>query len=535
MLKASTVFPVLVAATIALAAGAALAQERYKPVFSTYLGGSKWEQARDVVTDRDGNLYVVGCATSSEKDGFPTTPGVYAQNFSQVGKEVGSLGNADGFAASFTPDGKLRWCTYVGGPNYDRCYSVKFDPAGDLIMCGRSGPDFPTTPDTFQPQWSGGHQFPKGDLYGAQNGFVCKLSKDGKRLIWSTHVGTGHLCRGMAVDDVGDIYVAIARDNAIKPPLPDPAWFAAAFANAFQKTPKGGENDLAIVKIKGDGSKVLWATWLSGSGHEREESCIRVDAQHNVYVATATTSTDMPVTGCYSDTNHGATDCYYAKLSPDGSKLLYGTYMGGSGIDSGNETNSFFVDPSGNAYGTVMTFSPDFPVTADKGVYANPHRGRINIAVIKLSPQGALLLSTLIGSSGEEKVEGMTVDLAGCPTIGGSTSAKDFPTTAGALSRQHGGGNLDAFLLKLSPDFKTLLYSTYIGGSGDQMIRGISVDAAGRIYAVGSASDGWPTVNAQQPQYAGSNDTRWVNGDIVVMRLDPEPAPPHPNAPPRPQ
>lgn len=513
---------VLVASVfVALSGCVGLAQDRYEIIFSTYLGGAKWEQGRDIVTDAEGNIYVVGCVTSSEQDGFPVTPGVYASRFNTGGKEVGTLGAADGFVAKLAPDGQLLWCTYLGGPNYDRCYSVALDPHGNPIICGRAGPGFPTTPGTFQPEWSGSHKFNKGDLYGAQNGFVCKLSQDGQRLLWSTNVGTGHLCRGMTVDEVGDIYVAIGRDNTVEPPVPEPAWFRAAFANAFQKSPRGGKSDLAIVKIQGDGTKVLWATWLCGSGEEREESCIRVDAQHNVYVATSTTSPDMPVTGCYDNSYHGGGDAYYAKLSPDGARLLYGTYLGGQGIDGGNETHSFFVDRAGNAYGTVITTSPDFPITNDKGVYDNGHRGPINIGVIKLSPAGNLLLAMIIGSTGEEKVESMTVDANGCPVVGGFTSAKDFPTTPGAFSRQHGGGKLDAFLLKLAADFKTLQYSTYLGGDGDQFIRGVHVDALGRIYAVGSTTGDWPTQHAFQNRYAGSDDTRWVNGDVIIMKLAP--------------
>ena len=495
------------------------AGEKYRVVFSTYLGGAKWDHARDVVADAEGNTYVVGGTGSSKADGFPVSDGAYQVLRGPDGDQPGThKPPSDVFAASYSPDGKLRWATFIGGPNYDRAYSGKLAPDGSLILGGRSGRGFPTTAGVFQPRWQGDPVLMEA-LYGPQNAFVCKLSGDGQKLIWSTHVGTD-LCRGCVVDDVGDVYVAIGRPGS--PTVPDPDWFRQAFANAFQKKPKGGVRDIAVVKIKGDGSKVLWATWLSGSGEDGGRVCVRVDAAHNVYVGMYTNSPDMPVTGCYDDQLHGDFDAYYAKISPDGSRLLYGTYVGGSKFDMGNETNCLFVDQEGSAYATILTDSPDFPLTKDKGTYDNGLRSPgTHAAAIKLSPEGHLLYSCLVGSSGGEKVEGMTVDRQGCVIFGGRTNAADYPTTPGALQRTHSGKGDDAFLTRLSADFRTLTYSTFIGGEGDQFLRGFYADPQGRIYAVGSATGGWPTVNASQDTYAGTNDGRWANGDIVVIKLEP--------------
>ncbi|MCX7590581.1 MAG: hypothetical protein N2255_03025, partial [Kiritimatiellae bacterium] len=194
-----------------------------------------------------------------------------------------------------------------------------------------------------------------------------------------------------------------------------------------------------------------------------------------------------------------------------------------SQYDMGNETNCLFVDKEGNLYAVILTNSPDFPVTKDKGVYDNGLRGPgMHPAVVKLSPEGKLLYSCLIGSSKGVKVEAMTVDSKGCVIVGGRTAAADFPTTPGALQRTHSGKGDDAFLTKLSPDFKTLAYSTLLGADGDQFLRGFFVDAGGRIYAVGSATGGWTTAKAAQAEYAGTNDGRWANGDAVVIKLEPE-------------
>ena len=103
----------------------AAAQESYNLAFSTYLGGSNWEHARDVVADAQGNVYVVGGTASAD---FPTTPGAYQRALRTGGSQA--FGPCDVFVAKFSPGGALIWSTYIGGPNYDRAYGVEVDGQG---------------------------------------------------------------------------------------------------------------------------------------------------------------------------------------------------------------------------------------------------------------------------------------------------------------------------------------------------------------------------------------------------------------------
>jgi hypothetical protein len=106
---------------------------------------------------------------------MPVTPGAYDTSFNTGGNQIGGHGPSDAYIAKYTPDGQLVWATYLGGPNYDRAYAIELDPAGDVVISGRAGPGFPTTPGVFQPEYKGNG----GGFYGVQGGFVAKLSADG--------------------------------------------------------------------------------------------------------------------------------------------------------------------------------------------------------------------------------------------------------------------------------------------------------------------------------------------------------------------
>jgi hypothetical protein len=156
------------------------ADPAYTLTFSTYFGGGEWEHARDVCADAQGNVYMVGGTFSKD---FPTTPGAYDRTYNG--------GKCDGFIAKFSPEGRLLWYTLIGGPYYDRIYAVELDPQGNVVVAGRGGPGFPTTPGAFQPDFQGTENGP----YDMQNGFVAKLTPDGAKLLWASYVGTGQLCR----------------------------------------------------------------------------------------------------------------------------------------------------------------------------------------------------------------------------------------------------------------------------------------------------------------------------------------------------
>jgi len=216
----------------------AFAGDLYNLAISTYFGGSGWEHARDIYVNGNGNIYVCGGTASHD---FPTTEGAYDRTFN-FGDTSGQ--ECDAFICKFGPGGQLIWSTFLGGPGYDRAYGMEVDAQGYVYVAGRAGRGFPTTPGAFQPTFQG---YNGGGYGGYQNGFVAKLSPDGSQLVWASYVGVAQLCRDIAIDERGDVYLPLGNPN--QGALPPSEWFA----NAFQKTPNGG-TDCGVIKVSSDGS-----------------------------------------------------------------------------------------------------------------------------------------------------------------------------------------------------------------------------------------------------------------------------------------
>ncbi|MCC9605128.1 S-layer protein [Blastopirellula sp. JC732] len=484
----------------------------YELAFSTYLGGKNWEHARDICVDQAGNVYVVGGTVS---DDFPTTEQAFQRKQDKTGDKVSSGGYCDAFVCKFSPEGRLLWSTLLGGPNYDRAYAVEVGVDGSVYVAERGGPGFPVTEGAFQTTFQGAKQ----SIYGMQNGFVVKLKPDGSDLDWAAYVGTNWLCRDLAIDETGDVYLPL--DFIGSGPMPPASWFGSA----YQKQPSGGA-EVGALKVAGDGKSVLWATWFGGSKDEVANCGIRVDPEKNVFLNFTTDSPDVPTTdGAHDRTHHGKHDAFIAKLSPDGRKLIYGTYFGGSGEEEGNSTHNLAVDSSGNAYLATSTTSHDLPVT--RGAFQAKHAGgERDVVVAKFSPAGALIGCTYIGGTANDGIDGVDSDDQGNVFFTGSTSSRDFPTTDGALQAELSVPD-DAILVVLSADFAQLNFSTLMGGSNYDSGRCGCLDQQGNLYVSGSVNGpGWPLKNAYQPQFAGGGGGQELcykggcyAGDVIIAKF----------------
>ena len=469
-----------------------------KPTFMSYLGGGADDMARDVSTDAQGNIYIAGSTNSAN---FPTTAGAFDRTFNSP--VLSSY--HDAFITKLSPSGQMIWSTYLGGNGFDRIYALEVDRAGFIYVAGRAGPGFPVTAGSFQPNFAGGDH---GGIYGAQDGFVCKFRSDGTRVFCSYFGDSDVLAiRDIAVDDVGDIYVGAATSTGTFP--------AAWFINAFQKTRRGG-SDLVIAKIKTDGSRVLWATYLGGTSDEVTTPTVRVDAAHNVYVFTGTMSANIPVPAGFDRILNGPSDGYVAKIASTGSQIIWGTFLGGSGKEL-NETHSMALDPTtGDVIVAAGTTSTDFPVTAgalqtrlgglgdskSTGLGTNyPGDG----FVTRIAANGSRIVSsTFIGGADGDGAEGVWVDRSGAVYVSGTTYSTNFPVTV-TPSRTLGESEL--FVTKLAPDLTKLAYSARLGGSNLDIGRACYVDAAGSVYAVGEVrSSDFSMLNALQTLLRGAVD-----------------------------
>jgi Beta-propeller repeat/Alpha/beta hydrolase of unknown function (DUF900) len=199
-----------------------------------------------------------------------------------------------------------------------------------------------------------------------------------------------------------------------------------------------------------------------------------------------------------------------SKLNASGSALLYSTYLGGS---SGDEGQGIAVDSSGDAYVTGYSNSTNFPTQSP---LQSTFAGNLDVFVSKLNASGsALLYSTYLGGSGNDEGQGIAVDSSGDAYVTGYSNSTNFPTQNPLQSALDGGG--DAFVTKLNASGSALLYSTYLGGSGNDGGQGIAVDSSGDAYVTGSTtSTNFPTQNPLQTTSGGSNS----NGDAFVSKLN---------------
>lgn len=450
--------------------------------FSTFWGGTSQEQSSEIVVDAEGYIYVAGGTNSID---FPTTPGAYSRTFTNGGTDIGNVGHSNGVITKFSPDGNLIWSTYLGCPNYTKIYAIKVDSAGYVYVAGMTGPGHPTTPDCIQPDFRGA----EFEMYGLQSSFITKILPDGSALSWSTYLGPVGSIRDMDIDRNGNIYVAPGLLDTTGA-LPN-AWFN----NAYQKKPNGS-NQTLILKIKSDGSEVIWATWFGGTGAQ-----IKTDYEQNVYIAMNVSSNDFPTTeNAFCRSYKGSGDVYVAKLSADGSQLIYGTYIGGSGEEF-LDTHRLAVDSTGNAYISIVTKSADYPTTT--GAFATtPFNGPNFVAISKISPTGGLLASTFLGGGNMMKSDGISIGKSGDVFITFNTEATDFPVTKNAYQATNSGDN-DIIFALLSNDLSKLIYASYIGGYEYDCCRSCFIDKDENLYILGGGYDGWPVFNAVQSAYSG--------------------------------
>jgi hypothetical protein len=405
------------------------------------------------------------------------------------------------------------WSTFLGGAAYDRIYAAEVDTQGYVYVSGRAGPGFPVTPGAFQPAFAG---TTNPGNYGNQNGFLAKLSPDGATLIWATYVGVGELVRDLAIDADGDVYAVLSRAAGSGNLMP--AAFANAFTNAFRPN-FGRGTECGLVKIKGDGTQVLWATWLGGSGDESGPASVRVDANKQPYICFHTSSTDMATAGTGADTTKsGGADMFVAKLNASGSALIFGTYLGGAGDDT-METHSPAIDAGGNAYVACHTQSADWPVTP--GTIGSGLRGASDIGLAKIGLDGRRILSTVLGGAGGENPDGIHIDDAGRIVLVAESNSTDFPVPAGVAHQPASGGSWDGLLCVVSPGMTTLEYGTYLGGTLYDNGRAACLAPDGSIYlAGGTLSPNWPTRHPFQRAFGGgSNAFAPGSGDCILAKF----------------
>jgi beta-propeller repeat-containing protein len=333
-------------------------------------------------------------------------------------------------------------------------------------------------------------------------------------LAYSTYLGGGGNDFGyaLAVDTAGNAYVTGSTtryDSSGFPTTP----------GAFQTSTSAGWSDAFVTKMNAAGSALVYSAILGGGGEDWGFG-IAVDTAGHAYV-TGQTEGGFPTTpGAIKNKPASIiSDAFVTKLHPTGSALIYSTHLGGSDHDG---ASGIAVDADGNAYVTGGTASSDFPTTP--GAFeTGTRRGFVS----KLNPSGTALVysTTSLGGSA------IAVDADGNAYLTGSvfvfgTASPNFPTTPGAFQTNFGGGTSDAYVAKLDAIGSALVYSTYLGGSGEDRASAIAIDASRNAYVTGyTGSTDFPTTaGVFQSAFAGGTPDPNFSAaptDAFVTKLDP--------------
>ena len=448
--------------------------------YSSYFGNEIKEYGWGIAVDSSGAAYVAG--------------------YDETGDQTGN----DAFVCKFSPSGDaLVYAVWLKGDtddNDDRALDIVVDDTGAAYVTGNTGSaDFPVTAGAYQTVYGGG----------VADAFVVKINPAGDALLYSTFLGGSGNDNGLgiALGPSANAYVSgrtFSTDFPVK--------------NYYSDT-NAGSTDIFVSRLNASGSDLVFSTYIGGDGQDYGWSVV-VDGDGNAYVAGFSESSNFPVESPVQGASGGGRDAVALKLSSSGDTLVWSTYLGGSGSDTGFD---IAIDAAGSAYVVGQTDSDDFPATpAD--VFQSELAADYDAFVAKFSPAGdALEYATYLGGNGYE--DGRSIALDGLEAwTTGVTGSTDFPVE----NPYQGGrrGDFDAFATKLSEDGKSLVCSTYMGGATDTLTGsvdfGLAVasDADGFALVTGYAgSVDFPIHNAYQSSFAGGKY------DAFVLKYDGETAP----------
>ncbi len=448
-------------------------------VWSTYLGGTADDTGYGIALDGSGNAYVTGETKSTGwvSGGWKTTYGG---------------GYADAFVVKLNASGTHAWSTYLGGTLADTGYGIAVDASGEAYATGI----------TASPSWvSGGGQT---TLSGTEDAYVVKLNAAGAHL-WSTFLGgtDDDYGRGIAVDGSGNAYVTGGTFS--------PGWVGGGWNASF-----GGFDDAYVVKLNGGGVH-QWSTYLGGAGDDYGAG-IAVDGTGKIYVTGTTTSAGW-VSGGWNTSRGGGTDAFAVKIADAGQTgNLQVTITPPEAVTAGAQwrrkgtlvwqASGATETGIGAGYWQVeFNHLPGWAPLESHSV-AVPPNGTAQDTVVYSRVAADLNWSTYVGGSGDDSGQGIAVDGSGNVYATGYTASSGW--VSGAWQSVEGGGN-DAYVVKLSPA-GAHLWSTYLGGAGDDYGYGIAADTTGNVYVTGStASSGW-TSGGWDTSFGGT-----VDGFVVKL------------------
>ncbi|MBI3280141.1 MAG: SBBP repeat-containing protein, partial [Acidobacteria bacterium] len=507
----------------------------YRLGCATVLGGDDADVANAVRLDPAGNVWLAGWTRSAN---MPLTAGALRTTLA---------GGTDVFVAKVSPDcSALAYSTLVGGQNDDIARTLELLADGSVVIAGQtSSANYPVTAGAILSQVGGG-----------RNGFVTRFHPARSDLIYSTYFVENGEVQASAVTAVGNVYLAGYTARGVP-------------TTAGVVKPRGPDARDAFVANLGSDGRLVWGTYLGGSGSEWADA-IALDGRGGVYVAGRTTSADFVSTTLPRSPNDPV-DAFVVKLDGNGASMLQSSLLRGTGSSDAAAT-ALAVDDSGSLYIGGQTTIVNYPVTAQ--AVQKQLVAKKDALILKLSPGGdKVLYATYLGGRDDDAITGLELDGAGNLHIAGQFS-QDFPFTvppdphvvAGSfLAKIDGTGSrlvyaiespgrilavdratgravvagssrarcpvtsdafqpapasvFDVCVCQFNESGTAVQYATYLGGSGDDGAAGLRIDAAGNIIVAGStkSSDFPLTPDAFQRLRRGES---WTN-ELFLTVLNP--------------
>lgn len=431
--------------------------------YASFLGGSSDEFGSAGALGADGSYYVTGYTQSLNLPTVnplqPTNHGVY-----------------EAFIAKIDPLGsQVVYCTYFGGWGTDLGSGIDVDSAGNAYVTGNTtSANLPVV-----------HAF-QNVLRGDEDAFVLKLNVAGNDLEYSSYLGGNEDDRGqrVAVDGQGNACVVgstYSLDFPVQQPFYEPL---SASLNAF------------VTKIAPSGDALVYSSLLGGSAEELPRS-VAVDAAGSAYVVGLSNSEDFlsvnPLP--FNDAGFGG---FLTKVGSSGA-VQYSGRVGGIYND---DVLDVAVDAAGQACLVGETTSPDL---ATENALQPVSGGIWDGFLIRVSAAGnQVLSSTYLGGAANDTAMSVALDGEGNIGIAGMTESANFPTLQAIQAQNGGGARWDAYVTLLNPTGTTLLYSTYLGGAGQERAESLSLDENGNAYLCGwTDSLNFPVSAPFQPTYGG--------------------------------
>lgn len=386
-------------------------------VYSTYIGGSAFDEGTGIAVDGATNVYVTG-NTSSTNFPVQSSPSPY--------QSVRS-GNEDVFVLKINTTGALQSSTYVGSTLNDHAHGIAVDDLGRPYVVGETeASTFPTTLGAYDRSYNGG----------PWDAFVLRLANDFTTLSYSTYLGGSSYDYGKGI--VLDGYKTYVTGYTSS--LSSTSTFPTT-AGAYDTSYNGG-GDVFVTELAADGGSLLASTFVGGTGADSGEAIARGDLGH-IFVTGWTSSTDYPTpAGAYDTTQNGGTDVLVTKLDPGLASLTYSTYIGGSANDYGYAIS---INSAAGAWVAGLTESTNFPTVSP--TQAGFGGGTNDAFVLRVQPTGAALnFSSYLGGLGWESAQGIAVDASNNAYVTGICSDTSFPVVAGYDLSWNGGD--DAFVVK---------------------------------------------------------------------------------------